>query len=121
LEQEQTWISGGGTSGSAGAASLVLAALALPSFAGVTGAAFLPEGVRGRLPSTACKSASNNNWKHATILQDRMQILLACIGGPVDTRQLLMTVSLTCLIMCVQAMYNRHDLTALQAKENVLA
>ncbi len=50
-----------------------------------------------------------------------MQILLACIGGPVDTRQLLMTVSLTCLIMCVQAMYNRHDLTALQAKENVLA
>ncbi len=114
-------MSGGGTSGSAGAASLELVALALPSFAGVTGAAFLPGGVRGRLPSAACKSATNDNLKHANILKVCMQILLDCIGGPIDTHQLLMTVSLSCPAVCMQALYNRHDLTALQAKEKILA
>lgn len=94
LEQQQTWISGGETSGSAGAASLGLVALALPSFAGVTGAAFLPGGVRGRLASAACKSA-DNNCKHANMVQVCIQTLLACIGSHTDTFQLL-TVTLSC-------------------------
>jgi len=100
---------------------LELVALALPSFAAVTGAAFLPGGVRGRLLSAACKSAINDVLKQANILMVCMQILPDCIGSPTDTHQLLMTVSLSCPTVHMQAVYNRYGLTALQAKENTLA